>query len=243
MPGGDTFDEWHEYTIDWKPEAITWSVDGEVKRTLERSSTWNETGNRYMYPQTPMRMQLSLWPAGQASNAAGTVAWAGGQIDWNSQDIQEKGYYYATFGEISVECYDPPKSSYSLGSKSYIFVDEDGLESSVRVTDNSTVLASLGATGLDMDLGGSDSSGNSSSSDNSTSNSIPQTHIGSGNAAGNSGSTGNSSSSGSSGSSGFSQGNSDSGSNDSNGASSPNERVLRGSFFAVLVAVVVLVAL
>ncbi|EAU29771.1 conserved hypothetical protein [Aspergillus terreus NIH2624] len=244
VPGGDTFDEWHEYTIDWKPEAITWSVDGEVKRTLERSSTWNETGNRYMYPQTPMRMQLSLWPAGQASNAAGTVAWAGGQIDWNSQDIQEKGYYYATFGEISVECYDPPKSSYSLGSKSYIFVDEDGLESSVRVTDNSTVLASLGATGLDMNLGGSDSSGNSSSSsDNSTSNSIPQTHIGSGNAAGNSGSTGNSSSSGSSGSSGFSQGNSDSGSNDSNGASSPNERVLRGSFFAVLVAVVVLVAL
>ncbi|GES66119.1 cell wall glucanase [Aspergillus terreus] len=243
VPGGDTFDEWHEYTIDWKPEAITWSVDGEVKRTLERSSTWNETGNRYMYPQTPMRMQLSLWPAGQASNAAGTIAWAGGQVDWNSQDIQEKGYYYATFGEISVECYDPPKSSYSLGSKSYIFVDEDGLESSVRVTDNSTVLASLGATGLDMDLGGSDSSGNSSSSGNSTSNSIPQTHIGSGNAAGNSGSTGNSSSSGSSDSSGFSQGNSDSGSNDSNGASSPNERVLRGSFFAVLVAVVVLVAL
>ncbi|KAL4890801.1 carbohydrate-binding module family 18 [Aspergillus ambiguus] len=239
VPGGDTFNDWHEYTIDWKPESITWSVDGEVKRTLERDSTWNDEKNRYDYPQTPMRMQLSLWPAGQASNAAGTVAWAGGAIDWNSQDIQEKGYYYATFSEISVECYDPPQSSYSLGSKSYIFIDENGVESSVRVTDNSTVLASLGATGLDMDLGGDDSSSNSD-----TSTSIPESHGGSGNEPGNQGSSGSSSSSdSSSSSSGFSQGNSDSGSTGSNGASSPNERVMRGSFFAVLVAIVVLVTL
>ncbi|KAE8384084.1 concanavalin A-like lectin/glucanase domain-containing protein [Aspergillus alliaceus] len=250
--GTSTFDEWHEYEIDWKPDAITWSVDGTVKRTLTRESTWNETAKRYQYPQTPSRMQLSLWPAGQASNAKGTIEWAGGEIDWDSEDIKDKGYYYAEFGEITVDCYDPPKNS-GDGKKSYIFTKSDGLEGSVKMTNNDTVLASLGATGLDPDLGASSSASSSSSSP--TGNSVPENRGGSGNEPGasNSTSNGGSGSGGSSGGgsgsgnsdSGFSQGNSDdsSSSNKSNGAASTNERVMKGSFFAVLVAIVVLVTL
>ncbi|PWY91108.1 hypothetical protein BO70DRAFT_85125 [Aspergillus heteromorphus CBS 117.55] len=235
--GSDTFDDWHDYEIDWTEDAITWSVDGTVKRTLTKESTWNATANRYQYPQTPSRMQLSLWPAGQASNAPGTIAWAGGQINWDSQDIQDKGYYYATFGEITVECYGAPNSTVSTGDQSYVFTSSDGLEQGVQITNNNTVLASFGATGLDMDLGAGDSSNSTGS--NST---VPQnTGGGSGNEPGSNGTSTGSGSSSTSTSTGFSQGgDSDS---KSSAASSRSERVMNGSFFAALVAVVASVTL
>lgn len=244
-----TFDDWHEYEIDWKPEAITWSVDGDVKRTLTRESTWNETGNRYEFPQTPSRMQLSLWPAGQASNAEGTIAWAGGPIDWDSEDIKDKGYYYASYSDITVECYDPPKDTDKSGDKSYVLTNKDGLEGSVKITNNDTVLASFGATGLDPDV--KPSTSGSSSSSSATGNTVPENRGGSGNEPGSNGTSDGGSGSGSgsgsgdsSSGSGFSQGgDDDSSSGDSNGAYSANEGVLRSSFFAVLVAVVVLVTL
>ncbi|KAL2843513.1 concanavalin A-like lectin/glucanase domain-containing protein [Aspergillus pseudoustus] len=153
VDGDDTFGEWHHYEIDWSPDELKWNVDGKTVRTLTKESTFNETANRYDYPQTPSRMQLSLWPAGQASNAQGTIEWAGGEIDWDHEDIKTKGYYYATYGEVTVECYDPPSGTSVKGDVSYDFKDNKGLDSSVEITNNKTVLASLGATGLDMDLG------------------------------------------------------------------------------------------
>ncbi|PLN86245.1 concanavalin A-like lectin/glucanase domain-containing protein [Aspergillus taichungensis] len=259
-PVDNTYADWHEYEIDWKPETITWSVDGKEVRTLKRDETWNEKTKRYDYPQTPSRMQLSLWPAGQASNAEGTKEWAGGEIDWDHEDIKKHGKYSAAFGPITVECYDPPKDADIQGDKAYIFTDDSGNESSIRMTNNNTVLASLGATGLDMDAGAkSPSPSGSSPASSSPTNTVPENHGGSGNEPGSNkgGSSGSDSGSdssndgdSSSGSdSGFSQdgsdGSSDSGSgtNGSSGAASQNERVLRGSFFAVLVAVVVMITL
>ena len=238
MDGGDTFNDWHTYEIDWTPEKVDWIVDGSVHRTLKKADTYNETSKQYEFPQTPARLQMSLWPAGQASNAQGTIDWAGGEIDWNSQDIQETGYYYATVGEVSVKCYDAPSDAKKTGDKAYVYTNSAALEKDVAITDNSTVLASLGATGLDMDLGA-----DKSSSSSSASNSIPTGSGGSGGMAGNNTSSGSSgtSTTGDSGTStsGFTQG---SPTQDS-GAAGQNERVLRGSLFGVLVALVVLVTL
>lgn len=139
VDGDDTYSSWHHYEIDWTPEAIHWSVDGVVVRSLTKKSTWNATGNRFEYPQTPSRMQLSLWPAGRASNAKGTIDWAGGQIDWDSADIQDNGYYSASFANITMQSYKAPAGS-GDGSRSYVYVEKTGLESSVQVTDNNTVL-------------------------------------------------------------------------------------------------------
>lgn len=38
LPGGNGFDvnEWHAYTVDWKPESITWEIDGKVRPTRIR---------------------------------------------------------------------------------------------------------------------------------------------------------------------------------------------------------------
>ncbi|KAL3474219.1 concanavalin A-like lectin/glucanase domain-containing protein [Aspergillus californicus] len=242
VDGDNTFEDWHHYEIDWSPEKLTWSVDGKVVRTLTKESTFNETADRYEYPQTPSRMQMSLWPAGQASNAQGTIEWAGGEIDWDSEDIQDTGYYYASFGNVSVECYDPPSGTNVDGDVSYDFKDDKGLESSVEITDDKTVLASLGATGLDMDLGSNttSSSGNSTSSTNST---VPVIQGGTGNEPGASSTgTGTGSETSSTNAPGtFNQGTDDSTDGGENAA--PSERVLKGSFFAVLVAVVVLITM
>lgn len=245
VDGGDTFNDWHTYEIDWTPDQVQWIIDGEVKRTLLKSDTFDEKLNKYKFPQTPARLQMSLWPAGQASNAKGTIDWAGGVIDWNSEDIQQEGYYYATIGQVDVQCYDPPSGAVKTGDVSYEYTSEDCLESDVMITGNSTVLGSMGATGLNMDLGAGSSSSASASA--SASDSIPTNSNGSGGsggmAGGSSSSSGSSSESGgsSTSSAGFSQGTGSSG--QGNSAPNPNERVLRGSLFAVLVAVVVLVTL
>lgn len=224
-------------------------------RTLKKSETFNETSNQYQYPQTPSRLQMSLWPAGQPSNAKGTIEWAGGVIDWNSQDIQDYGYDFAVVGEVSVECYDPPVGANINGNKSYIYTDIAATNDTIEITDKDTVLASFAATGANMTIGASSSSSSSSSSStpsaSNTSNTIPEIHGGTGNEPGNNGNSGGSGSGGSGGSGGgsdsFSQGGDDNDSNDgsdnTSAAASQNERVLRGSFFAVLVAIVVLVTL
>lgn len=185
---------------------------------------------------------MSLWPAGQASNAQGTIDWAGGEIDWNSEDIKNVGYDFATVGEVSVKCYDPPSDAKNNGDKAYLYTNKAAMESDIEITNNSTVLGSLGATGLDMDLGASSSASNTSST--SVSNSIPTGKGGSGGMATNGtseSSTGTSTSddAASTTSSGFSQGTT----TKDSGAAGQNERVLRGSLFGVLVALVVLVTL
>ncbi|KAG0159115.1 hypothetical protein PDIDSM_6635 [Penicillium digitatum] len=247
--GEDTFNDWHTYEIDWTPEKVDWIVDGVVHRTLNKADTYNATSKQYQSPQTPSRLQMSLWPAGQASNAQGTINWAGGDIDWDSEDIKTVGYDYATVGEVSVQCYDPPADATKKGSKAYIYTNSAAMENDLSITNNNTVLASLGATGLDMDLGAHKSGSSSSSS--TASNSIPASKGGSGGMTSNSTSSHESSSGSSSGSgtsttdasetstTGFTQGTPTQG----NGAASQNERVLRGSLFGVLVALVVLVAL
>ena len=151
VSGSDTFSSYHTYTVDWQPDQLTWSVDGNVMRTLKKSDTFNKTDNQYHYPQTPARVQLSLWPAGLSKNGQGTVDWAGGLINWNAQDPSKNGYYYSMYSNVSVECYQAPQGASASGNTSYVFTDNKGLQSSVAITGNSTILKALRGTGTDMD--------------------------------------------------------------------------------------------
>jgi beta-glucanase (GH16 family) len=242
---GDTFEEFHTYEIDWQPEKIVWSIDGTVQRTVNKADTFNAKTNKFEFPQSPSRVQLSLWPGGLASNAKGTIEWAGGEIDWQHEDIKNHGYYYATVDEVTIECYDPPANARIEGDVSYIFSDESATNDTVVLTDKPTVLKSFQATGTDMDVGDPKSSDSPDDDDDDDDNSgspadgtVPGQHGGgSGSQADNGGDD--------SGwtppeptTTGFSQ-------NDQNGNSAPSqgEHVLRGSLFAVLVAVVVLVTM
>lgn len=240
----DTFGTFHTYEIDWTPDSITWSIDGQVKRVKKRSDTWNATDHKFHYPQTPSRVQLSLWPAGLPSNGQGTIDWAGGLVDWNSQDIKTYGYYYAIFDEVTIQCYDPPPGANIKGSKSYIYTDPAGTNDTVEITDKDTVLKSFLGSGTDMnaDYPSASSSGGPAPTDINV---IPGL---SGGGPGTNGQRPADSSSATKpgatpGSNGFSQGGGSGGSKGSSGAAPQNEQMLKGSLFAVLVAVVVLVTM
>lgn len=147
----NSFENTHTYTIDWTPESIIWSIDGEERRTVKRDDTFNETTDKYDYPQTPSRVMLSVWPAGLPTNGEGTIEWAGGLVDWNSEYMQN-GYYYALVKDVTVECYDPPSDVEKDGSKAYKYTDDSGLEDSVAIVDDDTTLASLQASGEDPEF-------------------------------------------------------------------------------------------
>ncbi|CAE7031990.1 hypothetical protein CFE70_004519 [Pyrenophora teres f. teres 0-1] len=146
VPDGNTVEDMHEYCIDWTEDTLTWSINGDKQRTLNRKDTWNSTSGRFDYPQTPARIMISLWPAGLPTNQPGTVAWAGGEIDWNSP-YMINGYYAARVQEVTVDCYDPPSGAQVKGKKTYKYTDKAGTNNTVAITDDYVVLGSLMGTG------------------------------------------------------------------------------------------------
>ncbi|KFY02733.1 hypothetical protein O988_01954 [Pseudogymnoascus sp. VKM F-3808] len=146
----DTFQNYHDYEIRWTPDSITWLVDGQVGRTKLRKDTWNATSNQWAFPQTPARVQISIWPGGLASNAQGTIDWAGGVIDWAGPDIQANGYYYSQFESVSIECFNADNAPGTNKGKSYTYNDKAGTNDTVVDGDKPTVLKSLLGTGTDM---------------------------------------------------------------------------------------------
>ena len=64
------------YTIDWNANQIVWSINGQVARTLLASSANGQ------FPQSPMRVKIGSWSAGDPSNPPGTISWAGGNTNY-----------------------------------------------------------------------------------------------------------------------------------------------------------------
>lgn len=163
----NTFEYYHNYEMDWTEDKIEWYIDGEKVRTLNKKDTWNETSNRYDYPQTPSRIQFSLWPGGDSSNAKGTIEWAGGLINWDSEDIKKYGYYYAHIKEIYATAYDIPNDVKLDGNSTkesdyhaFLYNSTDGDASNVMLTTKKTWLGSDDATGFDPQNDDEDSSSN-----------------------------------------------------------------------------------
>jgi len=74
------------------------------------------------------------------------------------------GYYAAMFKEVTIECYDPPSNVTQTGSKAYKYTSTDGWESDVEITDDFEVLSSLQATGEDLKKGSPSKSSSASKS-------------------------------------------------------------------------------
>lgn len=95
-------------------------------------------------------MQISIWPGGLASNAQGTIDWAGGVIDWAGPDIQANGYYYSQFESVSIECFNADSAPGTNKKTSYTYNNKAGTNDTVIDGDKPTVLKSLLGTGTDM---------------------------------------------------------------------------------------------
>jgi len=113
----DTYSNYHIYTIDWQQDTLKFLVDGAVVRTINKNDTL--TNGVYEYPTTPARVQMSLWPAGTASSAAGTVQWAGGLIDYNDPDYLAAGHFYALVSGVNITCNDPTPPAAGITAYAY----------------------------------------------------------------------------------------------------------------------------
>ncbi|SPO20906.1 related to UTR2 - cell wall protein [Ustilago trichophora] len=96
--------DWHTYTLDWSPNRLRWLIDGTVVRTLYRKNTLNAKDGLYRYPSSPMRLQLSIWGAGDGTFQQGTVDWAGGLIDWGKAP---NGRFVNMVKSVTISCNDP----------------------------------------------------------------------------------------------------------------------------------------
>jgi len=115
----DTYSNFHDYTIDWQPDALTFSIDGKVVRTVQKTDTVvNGVAN---YPTTPARIQLSLWPAGIPGTPQGTLDWAGGMINWDDPDYKAAGQFYALVQSVTVKCADSQVTTVTSNDTSYVY--------------------------------------------------------------------------------------------------------------------------
>lgn len=67
---------WHVYQINWTPQSIIWSVDGNIVRTV----TNNEAGDDY--PRSPSHLRFSIWDGGSLN--ALTASWAGSPTNFRN---------------------------------------------------------------------------------------------------------------------------------------------------------------
>lgn len=148
----NSYDNFHDYEINWTPDKIDWIIDGNVTRTKKRSDTYNSTSHSWDFPQTPSRVQFSLWPAGDPKNPPGTVNWAGGNIDWNSPEM-ETDYYFAIVDSVEIKCYNAKTAPGTNKNKSYTYSSTLGTNDTVIDGNSDTVLGSFLATGKDMKQG------------------------------------------------------------------------------------------
>ncbi|KAF5389585.1 hypothetical protein D9757_004084 [Collybiopsis confluens] len=111
--------------IDWQPTSLTFSIDGNMVRTIKQSDAVNPSTGVNEYPNTPSRIQIrhalhfSLWPAGINSSAPGTIEWAGGMINWQDPDYVSAGHFYALVQSVSVKCADPQSPGPNITSYIY----------------------------------------------------------------------------------------------------------------------------
>ncbi|KAJ9625539.1 transglycosylase [Taxawa tesnikishii (nom. ined.)] len=101
----DTQTDFHTYTVDWTSTQIVWQIDGTTVRVLKATDANGQ------YPQTPMQLKFGAWSGGDPSNAAGTIAWAGGNTDYSA------GPYTMVVKSVAVTDYSTG-TSYSYGDTS-----------------------------------------------------------------------------------------------------------------------------
>ncbi|QKX62132.1 uncharacterized protein TRUGW13939_09289 [Talaromyces rugulosus] len=104
----------HTYTIDWQKDAITWSVDGSVVRTLTAAAAGD------YFPQTPMTLRIGIWAGGDPTEPEGTIEWAGGVTDFT------KGPFTMYIESVTIKNANP--------GSSYTYGDNSGSADSIKIS-------------------------------------------------------------------------------------------------------------
>jgi beta-glucanase (GH16 family) len=111
----------HTYSFDWTKDKIDWLIDGVIVRTL----MYADAVGGENFPQTPMRLKLGNWIAGDpATNAKGTIEWAGGDTDFSQAP------FTMYVKSVSVTNYNP--------ASAYQWSDRTGSYESIKLVGGSS---------------------------------------------------------------------------------------------------------
>jgi len=160
----DTYENYHDYTIVWSPSSLVFQINGKTVRTVKQSDTIVKGVSQF--PNTPSRIQLSLWPAGTNASAPGTIQWAGGMINWADKDYTAAGgHFTARVKSVSVKCADPTPPGASV--QGYVYSGGTLSSPTIAFTTDSTLAGNTTAAS------GAPSTSTSESSTTSSSLSLP----------------------------------------------------------------------
>ncbi|KNC97121.1 uncharacterized protein SPPG_07514 [Spizellomyces punctatus DAOM BR117] len=112
IPLSSPISETHLYELDWKPESVTWLVDGRVVRYISRGaedakSRLLNSGENW-FPDTPSQVWFGIWQG----------AWAG-EAQWTDGGVRT-----SEFGSLVVQCYDgmgTPVPEWPVGAKQFVY--------------------------------------------------------------------------------------------------------------------------
>ncbi|KAI0881975.1 concanavalin A-like lectin/glucanase domain-containing protein [Annulohypoxylon maeteangense] len=70
-------EQFHKYSVEWDETHIHWFVDDKIIRQVHAK----DTPAGFTFPQSPMKLNLGVWGAGEPGNDGRTIQWAGGEIN------------------------------------------------------------------------------------------------------------------------------------------------------------------
>ncbi|ORX90301.1 concanavalin A-like lectin/glucanase, partial [Basidiobolus meristosporus CBS 931.73] len=101
--GSDSSKEFITYSLEWRPDSLTWLVNDKVIRTLSKSRTLDRNSGVYKFPAGPTRINFSIWDGGD-STEDGTSEWAGGPVPWNDEGINNEGRLDMKIEHLEIKC-------------------------------------------------------------------------------------------------------------------------------------------
>jgi beta-glucanase (GH16 family) len=110
-------DDFHNYTTVMSPDYIEWIIDGNVVRHLDYNDP--KTIGGINFPQTPMKIYLGSWAAGDPKNAPGIVEWAQATTDF------KKGPFTMFVSHVNIQD--------GATGASYTYTDTSGAWQSIKV--------------------------------------------------------------------------------------------------------------
>lgn len=139
----DTYQNYHDYTIDWQPDTLKFLIDGQEVRSINKADTLID--GVYQYPTTPARVQLSVWAGGIEGSPQGVIDWAGGLIQYNEPDYMTFGnQYQALVSKVTVKCSTSSPLAITANTVSYQYGANDTSGVPTVYASNRTTLLNSG---------------------------------------------------------------------------------------------------
>ncbi|KAJ1514497.1 hypothetical protein HMI54_009619 [Coelomomyces lativittatus] len=105
MMTGNSFDDFHTYTIVYEPNRLVWLVDDKVVRTVAKDTCIGNGTNACTFPNQQGRLFFSVWDT--CGSPQGTVQWAQGPTKWcgtNAPAGSKDEVFTMTVDWVEVKC-------------------------------------------------------------------------------------------------------------------------------------------